>query len=169
MRQVKIMSGVSGSGKSTLVRKLLSEHTGPMQVVSADQYFMVKDENAKHGNSTSELIYKFNPADLSLAHGNCFRRFIEGLQSTECGNLVIVDNTNTTTEEIAPYVLGAQAFGYDLEVITVMCNSMSDVEQAAKRNAHGVPLQGVYAQYMRIHNRKLPTWWKSQVIPFARG
>lgn len=92
---VKILSGISGSGKSTYARR----HRGV--IVSADDYF-VRDG-----------AYRFNPARLSSAHATCFARYLGALDDGH--PLVIVDNTNTTAVEIAPYVLAAQAKGYDHE------------------------------------------------------
>ena len=75
------------------------------QIVGADDFF-----EGSEG-------YRFDKTKLAEAHGQCFRRFIDFLDVDV--DLVIVDNTNTTTEEIAPYMLGASAYGYEAEVITI--------------------------------------------------
>lgn len=170
MRNIKIMSGISGSGKSKKAGEIILEYTAGLNLTldqiialpksdrrgtaaycSADAYFMQKNESG-------ELKYVFNPADLSKAHGECFREFITAMQAGT--QIVVVDNTNTTNEEISPYILGAQAFGYESEIITLHCNP----EVAAVRNSHGVPIQGVMAQYQRLQNRKLMPWWKNTDI-----
>ena len=140
MNHVIILSGVSGSGKSTYARTRL----GSADVVSADSYFY----------SIGGGKYAFDASKLSEAHGACFRRFIQLLQHTD-ENTIVVDNTNTTTEEIAPYVLGAQAFGATCEIVTL---------RGEYSNEHGVPAGTIVAQRTRIENRKLPPWWKSSEV-----
>lgn len=141
------MSGISGSGKTTYAGKLLPDlPVGWRVCVSADQYFLVGS------------YYKFDPSKLGLAHGDCFKRFIGCLQDNV--NLVVVDNTNTTSEEIAPYILGAQAYGYEAEIITLHIPYMV----AYGRNQHGVTAEGVEAQFNRLNARRLPPWWKNTDI-----
>ena len=94
------------------------------------------------------------PASFPKHTGACFRRFIQLLQHTD-ENTIVVDNTNTTTEEIAPYVLGAQAFGATCEIVTL---------RGEYSNEHGVPAGTIVAQRTRIENRKLPPWWKSSEV-----
>lgn len=154
MRKVIIMSGVSGSGKSTHAMKAFKGEFGPattISVLSADNFFM------------KEGVYNFDPSKLSLAHGECFKDFITNLRNDT--DLVVVDNTNTTAVEIAPYILGAQAYGYEVEIITVMCETEDDINCAAARNSHGVPLTGVMAQHKRLCGRELMPWWKNTFIP----
>src|SRR5690606_33271326 len=120
-----IMSGISGSGKSTWAEKLchgLSSTGYNFSIVSADSYFM------------RDGVYQFDPKKLSDAHGACCYDFINQLALQT--PLVVVDNTNTTAVEIAPYILIAQAYHYDVEIITVMCESEDDVKAAAARNSH---------------------------------
>lgn len=159
MRQVKILSGVSGSGKSTTARKLRNalEPGTYCKVVSADDYFMVDGE------------YKFDPSKLSDAHGACFRDFIHTVsKGTPEYDLVIVDNTNTTAVEISPYILGAQAYGWEVEVLTVMCETDDDVLACAARNTHNVPVGGIWGQHRRLCRRELMPWWKNTNVRVER-
>jgi predicted ABC-type ATPase len=156
-KQVKIMSGIAGSGKSTIAADMEPDvkyrDGGNKTLVSADHFFL-----DRFGH------YNFNPAKLSEAHGQCFRNFIEAMQSDV--SLIVVDNTNTTSEEITPYVLGAQAFGYECEIITVSIRDEIDgIQKCADRNSHGVPYKTIQAQQSRLAGRKLPPWWKETVIP----
>lgn len=181
IKQVKILSGVSGSGKSTLAKNLISEchvqNPTFSATVSADHYFMV-DEIGHRGELDG--TYKFESAKLGKAHAYCFRNFIEAMQKVHDfthtdgevvhlpNNLIIVDNTGTTEAEFSPYVLGASAFGYEPEMITIMPDTSkvsveTFLESCAKRNAHGVPLSVVQTQYRRIASRRLPPYWKSSV------
>lgn len=180
MRKVLILSGISGSGKTTLIEELLVEHRHPEY--KDDEHF---NPTSSHHSADAffwnpkDRKYEFDATKLSLAHGACFRGYIESLVAgpgffgasdapsirwQNENHLVLVDNTNTTTEEISPYILGAQAYGYDAEVITLVKPvNMNWGEYSGacfRRNSHGVSEQGVQAQYQRILNRRLPPWWK---------
>ena len=136
--KVTLMSGLPGSGKSTLARKLASETSA--EVISADDYFMTKGE------------YVFNPAGLGAAHGLCLRRFVSALQSRRN---VIVDNTNTTAIELAPYVAIAAAYGAKVTLVTVHVS----VDVSAERNTHGVPRHAIERMSRALASRELPPFW----------
>jgi len=144
-KKVIILRGLPGCGKTTYVRA----NFPAALVVSADDYFVGTDG-----------VYRFNPAGIGEAHGSCFRRFIAALQAGE--ELVVVDNTATMIAEIAPYFLGAQAYGYDAEIITLRC----DPVVAAARNVHGVPEAVVMkmATALEAGSVGLMPWWKHQVV-----
>ena len=152
-RQVVILSGVSGSGKSTYIRNIFRN---PF-MVSADDFFL--QEEGK---------YNFDPTKLGAAHASCFRRFINAC--SDGWPLIVVDNTNTTSEEIAPYVLGAEAFSYNVEIVTLILQHaqggpwINMIERCAQRNTHGVPPATVEKQHKRIMDRSLPPWWKHTCI-----
>jgi len=152
MRQVIILSGVSGSGKSTYAKTLMHDAKNKgdaiTAIVSTDDYFT--DVNG---------VYNFDARKLSEAHSQCFRHFILSLQAN-C-NLVIVDNTNTTQVEIAPYMLGASAFGYKAEIHTLNIN----ISTAHARNVHNVRINTISSQHIRIANRVMLPWWKHVEVP----
>lgn len=133
--KVTILSGVPGSGKSTIARSMYAV------VCSADDHFLVDGE------------YRFDVTKLADAHGACLRKFVHAIQA---GKDVVVDNTNTTSEEIIPYYAFAAAWGCDIELVTVQC----DPEVAAARCLHGVPVGAVKASAERIKNRVLPSFWQ---------
>lgn len=135
--KVKVLCGVSGSGKSTLIDKKFS---GAL-VCSADHHFVVDGE------------YRFNPSLLPEAHSACLRKYTEALQAGV--ELVVVDNTNTSVGEVAPYSALALAYGYELEIIVLSCSPQVGYE----RNRHNVPLAAVQAQYERLASLDLPPWW----------
>tara|TARA_B110000503_G_scaffold141849_1_gene236663 strand:- start:1838 stop:2347 length:510 start_codon:yes stop_codon:yes gene_type:complete len=146
MLQVIIMSGVSGAGKDTWIKKF--QETNPdvkTFVVSADSYFTTKDG-----------VYNFNPSKLGEAHNACIRDFIQHVRNyIEEDGVVFVNNTNTTSEEIAPYYAIASAYGAEVELVTVY--ALPHI--AAKRNVHGVPEKGIQAMHDRIQARKIPPFW----------
>ena len=139
--QVIIMSGVPGSGKSTFTKGLEK----PV-ICSADNYFMKNGE------------YQFDVSKLAQAHGECLRVFTHAL--LEKSELVVVDNTNTTVLEIAPYYALAAAYGYHVKLVTVNC----EPETAFARNVHGVPLQGIKAMHKRLGERWFPPFWKMEFV-----
>jgi len=156
MREIIILSGVSGSGKSTLVKQLITEGKDRSELggggnwtatVSADDFF--------EGQSCSGE-YAFNPSLLGEAHGQCLRRFVEYLTAGTTPDTLIVDNTNTTALEMAPYVLLANAYKVPVRLITITTPALTE---AAKRNKHGVSLQTIQAQSDRLDARELPPFW----------
>ena len=149
MKRIIIMSGVSGSGKSTQARAAAGE-TG--WVLSTDNVF-----------TDSFGIYKFDPSKLSEAHGVCFRSFIDKCQNQ--AELILVDNCNTTTWELSPYVLGGQAYGYRVCIRTLMCAGEAEAAACAARNSHQVPVHAVIEQHRRLKKRVLPSHWQNIFSP----
>ena len=145
--KVIILQGVPGSGKSFYANELVA---GVKSVIcSADDYFY------ELGGGTK---YAFDASKLGAAHGACFRRFIGAVRSEV--PVVVVDNTTTTVTEIAPYVLGGEAYGYEVEIIQVLC----DPEVAAARNTHGVPAKAIIMMAGRIASCSCPPWWKVTTV-----
>lgn len=147
MKQVIVMQGIPGSGKSTHIKERWWSPEGNVVVVSANHYF------TELGGGT----YAFDPSKLSEAHGKCFRNFIMALWTGK--DVVIVDNTNTTTAEVAPYMAAAAAWGYEAEIRRIEC----DPEVAAARNIHGVSSAGVNAMAERLAAFQPMPWWKVSV------
>lgn len=135
--KVTILSGVPGSGKSTYVKT----HIEGGSIHSADHFF------------TTESGYQFEASKLGAAHAQCLRGFITACQSRY--PTVVVDNTNTTTEEIAPYYSIAKAYGYEVELVTLLV----DTPTALARGTHGVPEKNIDAMQRRIRDRRLPRFW----------
>lgn len=146
--QVRILCGVPGSGKTTLARTLETDY-----VCSANDFF------------TPDGVYRFDASLLPQAHAACLKKFIQVCRNAENQYIlddfnVVVDNTNTTVVEIAPYAAIAQAYGHELEVIIIHC----DPVVAHARNVHGVPLAAVIAMDGRLRSMALPPWWSQRVI-----
>ena len=152
--KVIIMSGISGSGKSSFATNLanswpafLSNEELKPVILSADNYHMVNGE------------YKFDPKNISMAHKTCLADFLKFTMYPHVNpslGLVIVDNTNTTPDEIAPYYRVAEAVNHDVSIVRILM----DPFQAFKRNRHGVPLATVLQQHKRIVDSVIPYGWK---------
>jgi len=152
MRTVIILRGVPGSGKSTFGRNLIEEAKKQQlntKTVSADHFF---NEFGEDGGE-----YRFDRSKLGTAHAKCFRNFIDGMQKGS--DLIVVDNTNTSSIEIAPYRQGAHAYGYDVVIKTVM----ADPEVAFERGLHGVPISAIKRMHETLH-RNLPPYWEKQEV-----
>lgn len=154
---VVIMSGSSGSGKGTYIKEIYGPEGDSVKVVSADNFFM------KNG------LYKFDPGKLGLAHADCLRQFTKTMvdfyngASTYVGKgkieTLIVDNTNTTTEEIAPYYSVGAAFNADrISLVTLHCSP----KIASERNLHGVGHDACMAMSARLAKRQIPRFWRIQ-------
>lgn len=139
--KVIVLIGVSGAGKSTYIKENFSV-VDIHGVYSADHFFMKDGE------------YVFDPAKLPQAHKSCLRRFTEAVQKMQGKGYLIVDNTNTSVMEMAPYCALALAYGHELELVAIHCDPVA----AARRNVHGVPEVAV----MRQHSRMLHTLAKSE-------
>jgi predicted kinase len=144
MRKVIILAGISGAGKSYFTGK----NYPVASVCSADYYFLNQDGE-----------YIFDPSKLPAAHSQCLRKFVETVRAIT-NETVVVDNTNTTVAEIAPYAALALAYGYELTIIILH----TPTSVGAARNQHGVPLKTIQQQNDRLKRLKasLPPWWNCE-------
>jgi tRNA uridine 5-carbamoylmethylation protein Kti12 len=154
--KVILMSGIPGSGKSTYIDRLIREDPEKkFCICSADHYFQTDSS----GRYDPEAEYRFDPTKLSDAHGACIRKFVEeivpGSKNSSWADVIVVDNTNTTTMELAVYVQVAMAYKVPVEIVTIYC----DPHSAAERNLHGVSYQACSRMDANIRNRAIPTFW----------
>lgn len=160
--RVFIMRGVSGSGKSTLTKEIGNQLDG-IEVVSADHYFQLPRIDVPDRSNdflwrvppASDAPYDFDPAELGYAHAYSMRAFIAALED---GDDVVVDNTNTSAVEIAPYLLVAQSYRAEIVIIHVKC----DVATAIARAAHGAPSHVIEAMAARLEE-PLPPYWPREI------
>jgi predicted kinase len=156
IKKIIILRGIPGSGKSFWAyQKWVTEGLiGNVCVICcADDFFVDK-----------QGVYIFDSSKLGSAHNRCLRKFAKCLvQNQENEGLLIVSNTNTTTQEMLPYVKLAQAFEVPFEVITINC----DPALAAVRNSHGVPTHKVYEMDKRLKSASIPKDWNHTVIQAA--
>lgn len=157
---VVVMRGVSGSGKSTAAKKLLEAMPeGAMKrIFSADEQFIGEDG-----------IYRFDPKQLAHAYACCLRRFLDHvllmakLKEPPESALLIVDNTNTTMHEAAPYMQLAYSFAWTPYLLTMN----TDWRKAVERNVHGVPFETVMAQQYRMEGERAylqSSWWRQYSV-----
>ncbi len=140
MSRCIILIGPPGAGKTTFTKNFEKEYT-----VSADDFF-VDDAG----------VYRWDMQLMDAAHGRCLRRFLERI-TTDLP--VIVDNTNTTIEQIAPYIAISRAYWYTVEVL-VFGRGLT-AQQCFERNVHGVPLESIEKKQSQIKALKQnwPSFW----------
>jgi len=158
--RVTVLAGIPGAGKSHIADVLRERGA---DVLSTDDFWVDTDG------------YNFDPKRITEAHGWNLKRFIFNLRGSDrmrdSGVIhepwLVVDNTNTTIAEIAPYVAIAQAYQAEVKIVAVMC----PWEVAAKRQTHGVPVTKVYQMSVRLEEtlRSFPSWWPLEVYDNSPG
>lgn len=140
--QLIVMIGASGSGKTTIAKAIVSTNVQAhlsARAFSADDFFL-----------SANGEYHFDLAKLGEAHGECLRGVVHALQDDV--QVVVVDNTNTSEAEIAPYIALGLAYVYDVVPVVVRAPAGSEM-----RGVHGVSEAGVKGQLARIE--KLLAGW----------
>jgi predicted kinase len=123
-----IMRGLPGSGKSFLAKKIAGENNA--SIYSADDWFV------RNGR------YVFKKDQLGIAHARCQQHVRISCQQ---GVNVVVDNTNTSWNEISVYVDIAKEFGYNIQIAVpdwtphLFIDGKWNVHFLSGRNTHGVP------------------------------
>lgn len=138
---IYIMRGLPGSGKSAFVK----HHKF---VCSADKFHMVGDE------------YQYDPRKQGEAHAYCLREYTRGIINGI--DEIVVDNTNTTCVELAPYVRLAEAFNLNYQIIYLVC----DVQKAFSRQIHKVPINTMLSMQANLLTERLPPTW-NQIVKFV--
>lgn len=146
--RVVVLRGPSGAGKSTFAKWCESTRYNTF-VVSADHFFTRESGE-----------YVFDKSKLGLAHSQCFANFLKVLR-TEAAGFVIVDNTNTESWQISPYILAAQAHSLEYRIVELGCDMPANV--LAQHNIHGVDERTIQRQ---LHNlsKPLPMEWRKHVV-----
>ena len=146
-----ILRGIPGSGKSHYAQEIREDLAAA--VLSADDYpGLYTEEDGK---------VAFHPELLGEAHGRCLRQAVYCLQNR---NSAIIDNTNLSTEECAPYVALGLAYGASVEIHNVE----APVDVAFKRQTHGVPRDTHWSMYDRFVSFDPPYHWK-KAVEFRQG
>ncbi len=136
MNEMIILRGLSGAGKTTWQRI----HRPRVVICTTEAFF-------KPGDRTLQF---------SHASAACFKAAIQAVESGTPS--IIIDNTNTSVAEVAPYVALAEAFGYSWSVLTIH----ADIDRAWNRNVHGTPWSSMARMKARMDAFDPPTWWWHQ-------
>jgi len=140
-RKLTLLRGLPGSGKSRYVRE--NYDLSKVVVCSADDYFL---------DTTGE--YNFVPTLIGEAHVACFTKALRACAQGEQD--VIIDNTNTHMFEAAPYLMLANTFDMNIDIVRIMCPA----SVAAERNIHGVPASAIVG--MEEGWETFPPFWPAE-------
>lgn len=146
--KVFILVALPGAGKTTFCK---AEFPDALRCSSDDYFEKIVD---------GSVVYDFKPELLGEAHRACLRKFVKGIE--EKVPLIVVDNTNLSIAEIAPYAALAQAYEYQLEILLIDVNP----EVAFARNKHGVPRDIFEKMMTAFFTLKIPSWWPNRTIYF---
>lgn len=160
--KVIILMGCSGSGKSTYARALAEKHSKETGLTT----YRLCDEKPEGeiGSvvlSADDLTFDedgtFHPEKLSNAHAQCLGYFLKILNiydpEDDSNRLVIVDNTNTSMAEVAPYVAMARLYDVELEVDVFI----APWTNCAHRSEHGLTAHKIRQQAKRLE-KTLDDW-----------
>jgi hypothetical protein len=75
---------------------------------------------------------------------------------------LVVDNTNCSVAEVAPYAALAGAYGHELHIITLIGDPLA----AWQRNRHGVPFANIVKQDVSLRQSlaEWPPWFPQQIF-----
>jgi NEDD4-binding protein 2 len=139
-KKIILIRGLPGSGKSTKAKELAGENPN---IFSTDDFFVNSDTGK----------YEFDPKLLGRNHSLNVKRTEKAMQ--EGVTPIIVDNTHTRFFEMKKTVELAQKYGYEVEFHEPDTDWAWNVEELAKKNTHGVPLEAI--QRMKDRWDKNPT------------
>lgn len=130
MKELILLRGLPGSGKTTFAKSLGDNH------IEADMWFI--DEE------TGE--YKFDASKLKYAHNWCQDVTENWMDDNE--ERIIVSNTFTTEKEMAPYVLLAVKYGYNITSLVVE-------NRHGNSSVHNVPAETIEKMKSRFQIKLL--------------
>ena len=96
-----IIRGCPGSGKTTFAKML-----GTKAICTADDY-----------HTSREGVYNWKPENIGKAHSWCQKKCARFMRAN--AEKIVVANTSTTEEEMAPYLVMAKEFEYKVFSVIV--------------------------------------------------
>lgn len=115
------MQGIPGSGKSTLAALLSQKYNAP--IYSTDDFWLMVVQGPTN--------YNYDPSRIGEAHRWNQQQVIEGMQDGV--ETIIVDNTNIMRWQAQPYLVLAQIFDYEVQVVRVQVPVETAITRQAER------------------------------------
>jgi len=158
------MCGISGSGKTHFVNENFSKE----YIVSDDNYFM--SSNGARGEFDPKFSREARNSCLIDFISNCHSGYlaVRGYNDGNCNPMwvaatppmIVVDNFNCSIEDILPFYSIADAYGYHVEVITMLAN----VDVATNRSIRNQKVKDSnYLYHVLMWNMKFPEPMKTRV------
>ena len=168
-----ILIGPSGVGKSTYAKKWLEEDVVSCQdnvvICSADNFPSLYRENGS-----------IDFSKLGEAHQACFLSFLRTMSRElhSDKDFTIVDNTNCSMDQLAPYVRVATAYNVEPEIVALqprdpVPDNVRDrkpwhqdrtiADRLAKRNVHGTPAKAILG--MMSSMKLMLNYWQNYFPP----
>lgn len=165
MNKCIIMSGIPGSGKSHWIKSQKWERE---ILVFSNNSFM-EDFGWEQEKAETNCLISFID---SCQYGQMFHNHghVDGVR--EIPPILVIDNCNLTVQEIAPYYCVANAYGYEVRLITILC----EPDLAIRRNIRSSYSNfGIKLMSMTLGERRLgyPHWnldeycWQSKENGFS--
>ena len=156
---VIIMRGIPGSGKSTWIK---NNHKPGDIVCSSDHFHMI------------DGVYQWKPENTKKAHAHCLMKYTQWVNKwwlyeaeydTRINDTCIVDNTNLSVWEIAPYYALAEAYGATVKIVSFKLRPET-ARLVGGRNVHNVPESTIDQMYLRMADaeRQFPRHWNVEYI-----
>ncbi|MFN4217435.1 MAG: ATP-binding protein [Brevinematales bacterium] len=143
-----LMQGSSASGKSFVAEALQAVYELrkiECQIASTDNFWYINSDGVK---------YEFDRNKLGEAHA-WNQNYVAEMMEHDV-NVIIVDNTNTTKKEAAPYIQLAKKYGYEIRVISVSCSdSVAKMYNSQRAINRRVPENVIESQNKRIERISL--------------
>lgn len=132
-KELILIRSLPGAGKTFLANELrhnLEDENYCVAHFETDQLFYIDGK------------YKWNPKYLKEYHRRTYMRAHDAM-ADGMTHYVICSNTFTTFKEMQNYILAALIWNYNVVFMEPDTPWAWNVEECAKRNSHGVPLETI--------------------------